>query len=89
MVRQSDLAVTSQSIADKGRMTVSVPGGTREVNVPRFLRNEASLAEEQMIEVAQLALSLETTMGYPVDIECAYASGQLYLLQCRPITTLV
>ncbi len=41
-----------------------------------------------MIELTQLALSLETTMGYPVDIECAYASGELYLLQCRPITTL-
>jgi pyruvate,water dikinase len=56
--------------------------------VPRFLRNEASLAEEQMIEVAQLALSLEATMGYPVDLECAYAGGDLYLLQSRPITTL-
>jgi len=88
VVRKSDLAVTGHSIADKGRMTVSEPGGTREVSVPRFLRGEASLAEEQLIEVAQLALSLEATMGYPVDIECAYASGQLYLLQCRPITTL-
>ena len=88
VVRKSDLAVTGHSIADKGRMTVSEPGGTREVSVPRFLRGEASLAEEQLIEVAQLALSLEATMGYPVDIECAYASGHLYLLQCRPITTL-
>jgi pyruvate,water dikinase len=58
------------------------------VNVPRFLRLEACLAEEQLMEVAQLALSLEATMGYPVDLECAYASGHLYLLQCRPITTL-
>lgn len=89
VVGKSDLAVMSRSIADKERMTVSVPGGTQEVNVPRFLRQEACLAEEQIIEIAQLALSLETTMGYPADIECAYTSGQLYLLQCRPITTLV
>jgi pyruvate,water dikinase len=88
MVCKSDLAVKNQSIADKECMTVSVPGGTREVNVPRFLRLEACLSEEQLIEVAQLAISLETVMGHPVDIECAYASGQLYLLQCRPITTL-
>jgi pyruvate,water dikinase len=87
-VRKSDLAVTSRSIAGKERMTVPVPGGTREVNVPRFLRLEACLAEEQLIEIARLALSLETTMGYPVDIECAYAGGELYLLQCRPIITL-
>ncbi|MGE5642643.1 MAG: hypothetical protein ACM3Y8_06495 [Byssovorax cruenta] len=31
---------------------------------------------------------METTMEYPVDVECAYAGGELYLLQCRPITTL-
>ena len=27
-------------------------------------------------------------MGWPVDIECAYRGRELYLLQCRPITTL-
>ena len=88
VVRKYDLEVTSQTIADKGRMTVAVPGGTREVDVPHFLRSEACLSDEQLIEVAQLALSLEATMGYPVDFECAYAGGKLYLLQCRPITTL-
>ncbi len=88
VVRKSDLAVINRTIADKQRMTVSVPGGTREVDVPRFLRLEASLANEQVIEIAQLALSLEAAMGWTVDVECAYASGQLYLLQCRPITTL-
>lgn len=88
VVPKSDLAVISRSIADKARMTVPVSGGTRVVNVPRFLRGEACLTDEQLIEVTQLALSLEKTMGFPIDIECAYASGILYLLQCRPITTL-
>ena len=88
IVRKSDLAVTQRFIADKQSMTVSVPGGTHEVDVPRFLRNTSSLNDEQVIEMAKLALTLETTMEYPVDVECAYAEGELYLLQCRPITTL-
>ena len=88
IVHKSDLAITSQTIADKQRMTVSAPSGTHEVDVPRFLRNEASLNDEQVIEMAQLALTLEVTMEHPVDVECAYAGGELYLLQCRPITTL-
>jgi pyruvate,water dikinase len=75
-------------IADKQRMTVSARGGTHEVDVPRFLCNEASLNAEQVIEMAKLALILETTMDHPVDVECTYAGGELYLLQCRPITTL-
>jgi pyruvate,water dikinase len=58
------------------------------VEVPRFLRNTSSLNAEQVIEMAKLALTLEVTMKLPVDVECAYAEGELYLLQCRPITTL-
>jgi pyruvate,water dikinase len=88
IIRKSDLAITNCVIADKQHMTVSAPGGTHEVDVPRFLRNEASLNDEQVIEMTKLALTLETTMEHPVDVECAYASGELYLLQCRPITTL-
>lgn len=88
IVRKHDQVITGRAVADKQRMTVSVPGGTREVDVPRFLRAQASLADEQAIEMAQLALTLDATMCCPVDIECAYAAGKLYLLQCRPITTL-
>jgi len=58
------------------------------VEIPRFLRNTSSLNDEQVIEMAALAVTLETTMEHPVDVECAYAGDELYLLQCRPITTL-
>jgi phosphoenolpyruvate synthase/pyruvate phosphate dikinase len=88
VVRKSDLKIVSRTIADKQSMTVTVPGGTRAVEVPGFLRKVASLTDDQVIEIANLALSLESTMGHPVDVECAFASGDLYLLQCRPITTL-
>lgn len=88
IVRKSDLAVSQRVIADKRRMTVAAPGGTREVDVPRFLREAACLADEQVVELAKLALTLEATLEYPVDVEGAYAGGALYLLQCRPITTL-
>jgi pyruvate,water dikinase len=88
IVRKSDLAVTNRFIADKQHMTVSTPGGTQEVEVPRFLRKQSALADEQIMEMARLAITLESTMEHPIDVECAYAGGELYLLQCRPITTL-
>ncbi len=40
------------------------------------------------IELAKLALRSEVTMEHLVDVECANADRELYLLQCRPITTL-
>jgi pyruvate, water dikinase len=88
IVHKTDLAITGRIIADKQQMTISAPGGTHEVDVPRFIRTQASLNDEQIVEMAKLALTLEVTMEHPVDVECAYASGELYLLQCRPITTL-
>jgi phosphoenolpyruvate synthase/pyruvate phosphate dikinase len=88
IVRKSDMQITQRMIADKQVMTVSAPQGTHEVEVPRFLRHEASLNDEQVIEMAKLTISLEATMEHAVDVECAYAGGELYLLQCRPITTL-
>ena len=33
-------------------------------------------------------MSSETSMGWPVDLEVAFRDDTLYLLQCRPITTL-
>jgi pyruvate,water dikinase len=47
-----------------------------------------ALDDEQAREIGKLTLALERENAHPVDVECAFAKGQLYLLQCRPITTL-
>jgi hypothetical protein len=48
-----------------------------------------AVPDGDVVAIARLAIQLETVMGGPVDIECALRDGQLHLLQCRPITTLV
>jgi pyruvate,water dikinase len=88
VVRKANLAVKEERIGAKERMTVAVPGGTREVAVPRLLRERASLNRVQVAELAELAIGLEEEMDRPVDIETAFDGELLYLLQCRPITTL-
>lgn len=88
VVNKADLQLVSRTVAQKLRMTVLIEGGTREVTAPRMMQNMPTLQEEQAIEMARLAVLLEEHMGWPVDVECAVAESQLYLLQCRPITTL-
>ena len=88
VVRKADLTVNEERIGAKERMTVATPGGTREVAVPRLLRERTSLSKVQVARLAELAVGLEEEMGRPVDIETAFAGELLYLLQCRPITTL-
>jgi pyruvate,water dikinase len=80
--------IAERGLAEKRRMTVAVAGGTREVDVPRLLRSQPALEDRQIVEMARLARDLERAMGWPVDLECAYRDDVLYLLQCRPITTL-
>lgn len=88
IVDRPGLSVRERVVGEKRRMTVSVPGGTREVDVPALLRTRLAITDEQAVTAARLAVALEETAGHPVDIECAFAGGELYLLQARPITTL-
>lgn len=88
VVQKRPLRVGSRTVGDKHRMTVPAPAGTREVEVPRFLRARPALTDLQAAEMAAMALALERRTGHPVDVECAYEGSRLFLLQCRPITTL-
>lgn len=87
VVHKQTQAVTAE-LGAKERMTALHEAGTLEVPVPPERQRELTLSEEQAREVAALAHRLEESLGFPVDIECAYHGGRLYLLQCRPITTL-
>ena len=88
VVSKQDLSITESRISEKDCMTVMVPGGTKEVSVPRFMRSQPTLSEEQVVSMAKLAIGLEEKMGWPVDVESAFKGDELYLLQCRLITTL-
>lgn len=79
----------NSTITDKARMTIAADDGVREVKTPRTMRKKPALTAAQACEIAHLAATLETEMGWPVDIEGAYQGDTLYLLQCRPISTLI
>jgi pyruvate, water dikinase len=88
VVRRNDLSIASYQMGAKRQMTIRVHSGTIEVPVPHLLQHQHAISDRQVAQLAQLAIDLEAEMGWPVDIECAFSKGQLYLLQCRPITTL-
>jgi pyruvate,water dikinase len=88
VVEKGTMELAWRDLACKERMTVLQDIGTLEVDVPADLQMKSSLDDHEVREIAALAARLEETCGYPVDVECAIAGGVLYLLQCRPITTL-
>ena len=47
------------------------------------------LTDDEVLEVARLIQVVEDHYAIPMDIEWAYATGRLWLLQARPVTALV
>ncbi|MEZ0368350.1 MAG: PEP/pyruvate-binding domain-containing protein, partial [Candidatus Sericytochromatia bacterium] len=59
-------------------------GGTQERSDARH--DAWTLSDPQLLELVRQLLDLEALYAQPLDIEWAFAEGQLYLLQARPIT---
>jgi pyruvate,water dikinase len=52
------------------------------------LEGPTILAYWEVLELVNEARRLAIRFGYPLDIEFAFANGELFILQARPITTL-
>ena len=88
IVDKRKLRIKTRSVAEKERMCATRPTGTIEIDVPAANRSRPTLTDDQVGEVCRSAIDLEARMGWPVDLECAFKDGKLYLLQCRPVTTI-
>ncbi len=55
---------------------------------PHEYQDTPALDDDQVFQLASLIQQLNRDLGSPQDIEFAFAQGQLYLLQTRPVTEL-
>ena len=87
-VRKSDGHIVSRQIASKELLIeYAKEGGTVERETPPEQREIPSLSDDQLAELGALGQRVENHYQTPQDIEWAYAQGNLYILQSRPITT--
>ena len=89
IIDRDTLAVRETILGSKEHMMVSAAGqGTENRELSAAVREQSSLAEPVLRELAQLAIAVERHFGQPQDIEWAVVNGTLSLLQSRPITNL-
>ncbi len=84
-------AIRERTIAAKAtahRFDPSAHEGVSAKPVAAAKAGEPCLADERILEVAELARRCGRAFGRPQDIEWAVEDGKLWLLQSRPITTL-
>jgi phosphoenolpyruvate synthase/pyruvate phosphate dikinase len=83
LVRRDDLRVSARradkAVMSDGRTLVPVAG-------PRRLAR--ALRDDEAVAVAEMTMRAERGFGGPVDVEFCFEGPQLWLVQCRPITTL-
>lgn len=61
-------------------------GGLRRVSLDEGVQHRSTLTDEQLLSLAHTAKAIERAFGQPTDIEWAFDTRQLWILQTRPIT---
>ena len=90
-LRQGKPAILRRSLGSKAiRMVYSDQPGerVRTEDTPEALRNQFSISDEDVHELARQALVIEQHYGRPMDVEWGKdgITGKLYILQARPET---
>lgn len=89
-VNRATLEIDRRAIAEKTVFVVrKAEGGVVRKPLEAARRNEPSLSEQQVRDIASVALKLEKSLDAPQDCEWLLDSdGVLFVVQTRPITTL-
>lgn len=89
VVAKDGSAVIETRIGSKQfKIERGLDGHDRQVACPANAAARAALSEEDLLELARLAIRIEDHYGAPQDTEWAIENGTVYLVQSRPITTL-
>ncbi len=93
MLEKGHPAIVRRALGSKLQKMVfansAAPGrSTKIVEVEEKQRNQFSLSDQDVLELARYAVAIERHYGRPMDIEWGKdgADGQLYVLQARPET---
>ncbi len=87
VAKQPPYPVLRRKTGEKRQMVVRGPrGGTETIGVSEPLRQESSLTDQQIADLAAEAVRCEKHFRKPLDIEWAIdRSGALFVLQARPL----
>jgi len=85
---KTSLRVVQTEVGKKETMVLADgKGGVQNQQVETTRQALPSLSSDQIKTLAGFGRQVEDYFGYPQDIEWAYANGEFYILQARPITT--
>ena len=89
IVAKDGLKLLSTRVGHKTKKIIrGTDGADLELDLTDAEADSRVLTDDEVIELAKIAIAVEAHYGKPQDMEWAAAGGKIYLVQSRPITTL-
>jgi pyruvate,water dikinase len=82
------IQILTRLLARKADCLLVSNNGLRRASLDEELQSRSSLTDNQLVSLARTAKDIERALGQPADIEWAFDSRQLWILQARPITAI-
>jgi rifampicin phosphotransferase len=85
---EKPLQIRTRLVSRKTDYLLTSSTGLRRISLDEDRQSRSSLTDTQLVSLAHTAKNIERAFGQPTDIEWAFDSKQLWIVQARPITAL-
>lgn len=89
IVNKTDWKIEQKNQVHQEIQLVKSTNETKEVSVPKSKQNCWKISDRTAIELAKIGQKLHNHYRKPQDIEFAIQNNKIYIVQTRPITTIV
>lgn len=89
IVDKNTWKIISENHVSQDVQLIKSQNETKEVIVPKSKQKRSKINDQMAIKIAKIGQKLNNHYGKPQDIEFAIDRGKLYIVQTRPITTIV
>jgi pyruvate,water dikinase len=88
VVQKGTFDILSKEVSDQSVQLIKVNGETKEVEVPKSIRDRQKITDDEIIKLAKISAKLQEHYYFPQDTEWAKEKQELYIVQTRPVTTI-
>ena len=81
--------ITNKNITKQEIQLVKAATETKKTKVPKHKQNRPTISDKTAIKIAKMGQKLHNHYTKPQDIEFAIEKNRLYVVQTRPITTVI
>ena len=90
IVKKRDLSIHNKIVGKQSEYMIrNEEGGSLRLEVPEARKAAQKITDKKIVEIAEAGNLIEKHYGKPMDVEWAIEDDVLYILQARPVTTLI